>query len=104
MKQTMTYYPVRDFAKVRIACHNQVCRAVLELDLAKVEPVFEKTKAHCPVCGHPFFKAEVNGGADVVTQLAKAVLALNQLASQVGIEFPVPQESGASGQQPVLSR
>jgi hypothetical protein len=89
--QTMTYLPVREFRIVRICCGHSGCRCVLEIDPSQVEAAMQKTKACCPLCGKPFTDPKVAGGADVVTQLAKAVLALDQLGGNVTVEFPVEQ-------------
>lgn len=85
------YYKVRDFSKIRIVCHHADCGAVTELSPSRVEGAMKKTGACCPVCGKPFTKPDIEGGADVVTMLAKVVLALNGLGSHVHMEFPVQQ-------------
>lgn len=89
MSQSMTHYAVREFPAIRIACHHAGCQAVFELPLERVEPVLAHTKGACPVCGKAFVDPKVEGGADVVTALAKAVIALSKLAPQVGVYFPV---------------
>jgi hypothetical protein len=93
VKETMSYN-AQDFQVIRIACHYQDCKAVTELAASKVEAAMKKTNACCPVCSRPFTSQEVEGGADIVTMFAKAVLALNGVASQVGIELPVRVDSG----------
>jgi len=89
----MRYLPVGFFDIIRIKCGHDGCRAVIELPPNQVAAVMKKTSACCPLCGKPFTKPDVEGGADVVTQLAKVVLALNGLAHHVGIELPIPVES-----------
>lgn len=90
-RPTMTYYAVRWFDVIRVSCQHDGCKAVIELPLRTVETVMKRTNGCCPVCGKPFTKPTVEGGADIVTQLAKVVLALNELAPQLGIEFPVSE-------------
>jgi hypothetical protein len=88
VSDAVMYYSVRNFDVIRIGCHHSGCGAVLELHPRNVEEAMKKTGACCPVCGKPFTKPDVEGGADVITMLAKVVLALNGLAPNVGIEFP----------------
>jgi hypothetical protein len=92
VKEAMIYYHVRDFRAIRIACQHDGCRAVIELSPSKIEEAMKKTNACCPLCGKPFTKPDVEGGADVITQLSKVVMALNKLGSAVWIEFPVVME------------
>lgn len=89
MNGAVVYYLVRNLGLIRIACHHHECRAVTELPVSAVEAAMKKTGACCPVCGRPFTKPDVEGGADVVTMLAKTILALNKLAPQLGIELPL---------------
>jgi hypothetical protein len=91
MPESVMYYQVRNFPAIRIVCHHQDCMAVTELHPSRVEAVMSKTNGCCPVCGKPFTKPDVEGGADVVSMLAKVILALNNLAPQVRIELPVKQ-------------
>ncbi len=91
MSHTQTYLPVRDFNTIRIVCRRQDCRAVIELPPSRVEEAMKKSKACCAFCGKPFTMPSAECGADVVTMLAKAVLALNTLAPNVGVEFPLVQ-------------
>jgi hypothetical protein len=89
MEKSVSYLPVRGFRVIRITCNHPGCEAVVELPPSRVEEVMKKTKGCCPVCNKPFTIPEVEGGADVLTMLAKAVLAMNELASNVGVELPV---------------
>lgn len=88
MRDAMVYFPIRDFETIRVCCHHADCRAVTELPIGTVEAVMKRTGGCCPVCRKPFTNPAVDGGADVVTAVAKAVLALNSLGSQVGLQFP----------------
>lgn len=89
----MVYFPLRDFATLRIVCHNKDCGVVSETPIEGVAALMKKTGGRCPACDQPFTKPSVFGGEDVVTQAARVVIALNQLAGQVGLEFPVSAES-----------
>jgi hypothetical protein len=89
MRETVSYYNVRDFDAIRIICKHAGCGAVIELPPKRIEEALKKTNACCPLCGKPFTKPDVEGGADVVTQLAKVVIALSSLDQNVGIQFPV---------------
>lgn len=89
---SMSYLLVRDFRVIRIACHHKECGVVFELAPDHVEAAMKKTNGTCPLCGKPFTMPDVEGGADVVTMLAKVVLALNKLAPNVGISLPVAAE------------
>lgn len=88
--EPMSYLPMRDFGIIRIVCSHQGCTAVTELRVSRVEQVMKDTGGCCPVCRKPFTKPDVEGGADVVSQLAKIIMALDQLAPQVRIELPLP--------------
>lgn len=92
MSIAMSYLPVRNFSTIRIKCHHQDCGVATEIRPELVETVMKKTGCCCPACGKPFNNPKTEGGADVITQLAKVVLALNSLAPQVGLELPVPVE------------
>lgn len=85
----MTYFALRDFSSIRINCHHQGCTAGIELRLKNVEEVFKKTGACCPVCGKPFTNPKAANGADVISQLAGIIIALNELSPQVGIDLPM---------------
>lgn len=89
MKDAMAYYNVRDFQTIRICCSHAGCKAVIELAPALVEPAMKKTNASCPLCGKSFVNQDAANGSDVVSCIAKAVIALNSLATQVVVQFPV---------------
>ena len=93
MPEMTMYFGLRWFDTIRIACHHSDCRIITELPVVKVEELKKKTGSCCPACGKPFTKPSVNGGADTVTQVAKAIIALEELAPQVGLYFPVKSES-----------
>lgn len=95
MRDSVMYYPVRDFPLVRIACHHQGCAFVFELPLSKIEAAMKKTKGCCPMCDKPFTQPDVEGGSDAITMLAKAVLAVDRLAANVGVQFPVSVKDAA---------
>lgn len=80
-------YQATSLNMIRIACHHNDCHAITEIGVNQVEGVMKKTNASCPVCGRPFTSQSVEGGADVVTMFARAVLALRQLGGQVGVEL-----------------
>lgn len=86
----MKYYPVRNFRVIRIRCKHDKCGMVLELPRERVAEVLKDTNACCPLCKKPFTLPNVEGGADVVTQLARAVKALDDLANNVEVSLPVP--------------
>lgn len=75
---------------MRIRCHHAGCGAVIELLLEHVGEAMRKTGCCCPLCGRPFSSPAVNGGADTLTQLAKALIALDSLTNNVGVELPAP--------------
>lgn len=85
----VAHYLLGDLDTIRIKCRHDGCGAVTELQADRVEAAMKKSGACCPVCGKPFARPDVEGGADVVTMLAKVILALNGLAGNVGIELPV---------------
>lgn len=89
MSDSVKYYQLRDFNTIRICCHHSGCNTAFELHPTQVEAAMKKTGGCCPLCGKPFTKPDVDGGADVVTQLARVIVALNNLAGNVGIELPV---------------
>jgi hypothetical protein len=89
MDAAVKYYPVRGFDEIRITCHHRDCYSTIELEPSKVEAAMAKTKGCCPICDKPFTNPKVDGGTDVISMLAKVILALNGLAEQVTIEFPI---------------
>ena len=89
MSTLMRYHPVSNFRILRVTCKNKDCGMVLELPAVRIVEVFKGNGATCPLCHRPFNASEVQGGADAVTQLAKACIALDDLADKVGVEFPV---------------
>src|SRR5262249_5175584 len=72
-KPVMYYHHLGDFDALRIRCQHEGCRALLELEPARVGPFLKKTKGCCPACDRPFFDPGVPGGADALAQLASAI-------------------------------
>jgi hypothetical protein len=89
MRLEMGYFAVGRIESLRLCCQLVGCGAVTELRLQKVEDALKRSNASCPVCGRPFTKQGVEGGADILTQLAKALMAIDSLAEQVRIEVPL---------------
>lgn len=92
MKGDVMYYLLREISPIRLACNHSGCQVVTELPLQLVEPLMTKTGCCCPACGRPFTRPDVEGGADVVTALAKAMLAINKVFAQVRVELPLKRE------------
>lgn len=90
----MTHFAAREFETIRIRCMHAGCEALTELPAHRVAAVMKKTGSCCPVCGKPFTRPDVEGGADVVSNVANAVVALSSLGGQVQIEFPIRESSG----------
>jgi hypothetical protein len=87
------YHSLRNLTVMRLVCQHSKCHIITELRAEQVEELMKKTNGCCPVCGRPFTNPKVNGGADVITEVAKAIIALNHgLNEQVEVQFPVKQE------------
>lgn len=89
MDKPVIHLNARDFDPIRIVCHHSGCGAVVEIRLKQVEATMKAKNGCCSVCGKPFTNPKVEGGADMISQLARVLLALNELPEQVRIEVPI---------------
>lgn len=96
-ERNVTHFPLREFKTLRLVCQHKDCHVIVELALDQVEAVMAKTSGGCPVCGKSFGKPTVAGGADVVTAIARNLLALDKLGGQVTVELPVVRQERDEG-------
>jgi len=85
----MGFINVQNFQLIRIECHHDNCRMAFELSPDSIVAAMNKTNGCCPLCGKPFTLPTVEGGANVIANLARVIIALRALSPNVGVEFPV---------------
>ncbi len=82
----------QDFRTIRIQCGHDGCQISIDLAPEQVEGMMSKTRCCCPICGKPFTDPSISGGADVITQFIKSVMALQKLGGNVIVSLPFTKD------------
>ena len=87
MSRRLLAFLLSDLDTVRILCRRPGCGGVTEMPVANVAARFADPR--CPVCQAELLPGNA-AGTNALTQLARAVTALQAHADKVGVEFVLP--------------
>lgn len=89
MSRTVFAVLASELLTVRLICQRPGCGAVTELTVDRMAAVMAQPA--CPVCAAPFIDTTGAVGANPLTQLARALHAI-QGQQVVGVEFVIPEQ------------
>ena len=87
MSRRLLVFLLSELATLRVVCRRPGCGGVTEMPLDRVAARFADPR--CPVCQGELLPGNA-AGANPLTQLARAAVALQAHAANVDVEFVLP--------------